>query len=216
MSCHASGYDPRTEAYVFEGVVCSNCHYVTGNSGHPPGPVEIATDSAVCGQCHTGEHAPTYNEWLVSSHSVAGIDCVDCHTPHNNGLILNDVNSTCESCHAEARTDDIHMGEDMSCVDCHMARQEQQNGVFVVQTGHSMSIDPGICANCHGDIHLLSSGESNLSDQERSRLASLETEVTQLQTAADDNLNSGIVGGALGALVLVVVAFLVVRLGRMR
>ncbi|MFN8447750.1 MAG: ammonia-forming cytochrome c nitrite reductase subunit c552 [Anaerolineae bacterium] len=216
MSCHASGYDPRTEAYVFEGVVCSNCHFTTGSSGHPPGPVEIATDSAVCGTCHTGEHAPTYNEWLVSSHSAAGIDCVDCHTPHNNGLILNDVNATCESCHEEAKTDDIHMGEDMSCVDCHMTRQVQENGVNVVQTGHSMAIDPGICANCHGAIHLLSSGESNLTDQEKSRLTTLETQVTELQTTANDNLNSGIVGGALGALVLVVVAYLVVRLGRMR
>jgi predicted CXXCH cytochrome family protein len=217
MSCHASGYDPRTEDYVFEGVVCSNCHYVTGNTEHPPGPVEIATDSAVCGQCHSGEHAPTYNEWLVSSHGAAGIDCVDCHTPHNNGLILDDVNSTCESCHEEAKTDDIHMGEDMDCVDCHMAnRQQQENGVFTVQTGHSMLIDPGICADCHGNIHLLSIGEANLSSEEISKLEALETQVGQLETTAVENLNTGIVGGAIGALVLAVVAFIVIRLGRRR
>jgi predicted CXXCH cytochrome family protein len=214
MSCHASGYDPRTEKYVFEGVVCSNCHYVTGNAKHPPGPVEVATNSAVCGHCHTGEHAPTYDEWLVSNHSAAGIDCVDCHTPHNNGLILNDVNSTCESCHVEAKTDDIHMGQDMTCVDCHMARRTQQNGVFVVQTGHSMSIDPGICANCHGSIHLLSSGKANLTDQEKSQFVSLQTQVGDLKTTASDNLNTGIVGGALGALVMILIAYLVVRLGR--
>ncbi len=167
MSCHASGYDPRTQDYVFEGVVCSNCHYVTGSTEHPPGPVEIATDSAVCGQCHSGEHAPTYDEWLVSSHASAGIDCADCHTPHNNGLILDNVNSTCESCHEEAKTDDIHMGESMNCVDCHMVKREQQNGVFTAATGHSMLIDPGICADCHGNIHLLSSGEANLSVEEK-------------------------------------------------
>ncbi len=214
MSCHASGYDPRTEKYVYEGVVCSDCHYMTGNTQHPPGPVEVATDSALCGTCHTGAHAPTYDEWLVSSHSAAGIDCVDCHTPHNNGLILGDVNSTCESCHAEAKTDDIHMGQNMSCVDCHMARQTQANGVFVVQTGHSMSIDPGICANCHGNIHLLSKGESNLTDQQQSKLTSLETQVGQLQTTAEDNLNTGIVGGAIGALVLVIIIFVIMRFGR--
>jgi predicted CXXCH cytochrome family protein len=216
MSCHASGYDPRTEAFVFEGVVCSSCHYVTGSSEHPPGPVEVATDSAVCGTCHSGEHAPTYGEWLVSSHSVAGIDCVDCHTPHNNGLLLDDVNSTCESCHTEAKTDDIHMGQDMTCVDCHMAKREQQNGIFNVQTGHSMLIDPGICANCHGNIHLLSAGEAHLSEQEQSQLALLESELTQLQTTATDNLNTGIVGGAIGALVLVVIVYVVIRLGRRR
>lgn len=214
MSCHASGYDPRTEKYQFEGVVCSDCHYVTGNAQHPPGPVEVATDSAVCGRCHTGAHAPTYDEWLVSSHSAAGIDCVDCHTPHNNGLILNDVNSTCESCHEEAKTDDIHMGQDMTCVDCHMAKRTQQNGVFVSQTGHSMLIDPGICANCHGSIHLLSSGTANLTETEKGQLVSLQTQVTDLKTTASDNLNTGIVGGAIGALVMVLLAYLVVRLGR--
>jgi predicted CXXCH cytochrome family protein len=216
MSCHASGYDPRSEKYVFEGVVCSNCHYVTGNTKHPPGPVEVASNSAACGQCHTGEHAPTYDEWLVSNHSAAGIDCVDCHTPHNNGLILNDVNSTCESCHQEAKTDTIHMGQNMTCVDCHMAKSEKLNGASIVKTGHSMAIDPGVCANCHGSIHLLSSGETSLSAQEKTKLESLQQEVGKLQTTAVENLNTGIVGGAIGALVLAVVAFLVVRLGRMR
>jgi predicted CXXCH cytochrome family protein len=216
MSCHASGYDPRTQKYTFEGVVCSNCHFVTSNAKHPPGPVEVANNSQVCGQCHSGEHAPTYDEWLVSSHKTAGIDCVDCHSPHNNGLILNDVNSTCESCHAEAKTDDIHMGENMSCVDCHMAKRVQQNGVFTTQTGHSMLIDPGICANCHGNIHLLSAGEANLSAQEKTKLETLQTQVSQLQTTAVENLNTGIVGGAIGALVLGVVAFIIIRIGRRR
>ncbi len=216
MSCHASGYDPRTEEYSFEGVVCSNCHFVTGNTEHPPGPVEVADKSAVCGTCHSGAHAPTYDEWLVSSHSAANIDCVDCHTPHNNGLILKDVNSTCESCHEEAKTDDIHMGENMSCVDCHMVKREQQNGNVTVQTGHSMLIDPGICANCHGSIHLLSSGEANLTASEKTSLETLKSQVGELQTTAVENLNSGIVGGAIGALILVVVAFLIIRIGRRR
>ncbi len=216
MSCHASGYDPRTETYTFEGVICSDCHYITGDTQHPPGPVQVATDSAVCGTCHTGEHAPTYDEWLVSSHSAAGIDCVDCHTPHNNGLILGDVNSTCESCHSEAKTDDIHMGQNMTCVDCHMVKRTRENGVFTTQTGHSMLIDPGICANCHGSIHLLSSGGTTLSAQDKNRMAALETQVTDLQTASADNLNNGIVGGAIGALVLVLIVFVIMRLGRLR
>jgi predicted CXXCH cytochrome family protein len=216
MSCHASGYDPRTSEYVFEGVTCSSCHYETGSSEHPPGPVEVATDSAVCGQCHSGEHAPTYNEWLVSSHSIAGIDCADCHTAHDNDLILEDVNATCSSCHEEAMTDEIHMGEDMTCVDCHMAQRVTEDGIHVIQTGHAMTIDPGVCADCHGNVHLLSFGETRLSDQEQSELAALREEVAQLEMTAEDNLNTGIVGGAIGALILAVVVFLAIRLGRLR
>ncbi|MEZ4667434.1 MAG: ammonia-forming cytochrome c nitrite reductase subunit c552 [Anaerolineae bacterium] len=214
MSCHASGYDPRTENYAFEGVVCSSCHYVSGGAEHPPGPVEVASNSAVCGQCHAGAHAPTYNEWLVSSHSTAGIDCVDCHTPHNDGLILNDVNSTCASCHEDAITDTIHMSEDMNCVDCHMAKRVKEGTVFTVQSGHSMLIDPGVCSDCHGSIHLLSQGEANLTAQEQNALETLKSQVGDLQTASVENLNTGIVGGALGTLVMFVVAFVVIRLGR--
>ena len=216
MSCHASGYDPRTEQYVFEGVVCSNCHYTTAGVPHPPGPVEIATNSQVCGRCHSGEHSPTYNEWLVSKHSAVGIDCVDCHTPHDNGLILDNVNDTCGSCHQEALVDKIHMGNDMTCVDCHMARIQNENGVQVVSTGHSMNIDPSVCANCHGNTHLLSADGSSLSGDAQQHVAEMEAQVAQLQETANQNLNSGIVGGALGALVLVFIIFLTIRLGRLK
>lgn len=216
MSCHASGYDPRTQQYVFEGVVCSNCHYTTSGTEHPPGPVEIATDSQVCGRCHSGAHSPTYDEWLVSAHSRVGIDCVDCHTPHDNGLLLGTVNETCGSCHQEALVDEIHMGDDMTCVDCHMSRVTTASGVQVISTGHSMNIDPGVCADCHGRTHLLSSEGRRLTGEEHAQLVALEAEVTRLQESASQNLNSGIVGGALGALVLVFILFLTVRLGRLK
>jgi predicted CXXCH cytochrome family protein len=214
MRCHASGYDAQTEEYVFEGVVCSNCHFDTGNTPHPPGPIEVADDAQICGRCHSGEHAPTYDEWLVSAHNAAQIDCVDCHTPHNNGLILNDVNATCGSCHENALVDEIHMGAEMTCVECHMSRRTAPNGVQVIQTGHSMSIDPGICADCHGQIHLLSFGDTKLSDQEKAELESLKNELLAMEGQATQNLNSGIVGGAIGALALVIILFFVVRLGR--
>lgn len=216
MSCHASGFDPRTEEYLFEGVTCSNCHYVTSSAQHPPGPVEVASDSAVCGQCHSGAHAPSYDEWLVSSHSAAGIDCADCHTPHENGLLLGDVNATCGSCHEEALVDEIHMGEDMTCVDCHMTQRVTREGVLVTELRHTLGIDPGICAECHGNTHLLSFGDTRLSDQERSELETLQAEVDRLQDRATQNLNSGVVGGAIGALVLVVIVFVMLRLRRLK
>jgi predicted CXXCH cytochrome family protein len=216
MSCHASGYDPRSQQYVFEGVVCSNCHYTLGGTEHPPGPVEVAVDSQVCGRCHSGAHAPTYDEWLISAHSPVGIDCVDCHTPHDNGLTLGNVNETCGSCHQEALVDEIHMGDDMTCVDCHMSRVTNAGGVQVISTGHSMNIDPGICADCHGKTHLLSSDGRRLTEEEHAQLVALEAEVTRLRETSSQNLNSGIVGGALGALVLALIVFLTVRLGRLK
>jgi predicted CXXCH cytochrome family protein len=86
MSCHASGYDPATGTYQFEGVVCTSCHIIPAGTEHPPAPIDMGTDSTVCAQCHSGAHAPTYDEWLVSDHSLAGVDCADCHTPHDNGF----------------------------------------------------------------------------------------------------------------------------------
>ncbi len=211
MSCHASGYDAATGAHAFEGVVCTTCHIMTAGAEHPPAPVDIADDPKDCGRCHTGAHAPTYDEWLVSDHKAAGIGCVDCHTPHDNGLLLGDVNTTCGDCHREALVDEIHMGEDMTCVDCHMGRDVVDNGVLVRTTGHTMAIDPGTCAECHGNTHMLSVREMNQFD-EAEHIQSLEDQIEALENESDEDWNSGVVGGALGALILVFVLFLLIRL----
>ena len=215
MSCHASGYNSNTGEYSFEGVVCGNCHLVTGDTQHPPAPVEMADAPADCGRCHSGAHAPTYEEWLVTSHKSAGIDCVDCHTPHNNGLLLGDVNSTCGDCHQEAVMDRIHMGENMTCVDCHMDRQVSQNGLDVRTTGHTMDIDPGTCAGCHGNTHLLSEREPEQA-ADPDQVQELKDRIQNLEEKVDENWNSGVVGGALGALILVFVLFLMMRLRSVR
>lgn len=215
MDCHASGYNPDTGTYSFEGVVCSMCHANVSETDHPPAPVEILTDSQTCGQCHSGAHAPTYDEWLVSDHNRAGIDCVDCHTPHNNGLLLGDVNTTCGDCHQEALVDEVHMAEDMTCTECHLTRRTTQGGVHVVSTGHTMSIDPGVCAECHGNTHLLSVRETNRPAEETDELQRLRAEINDLQAEADRNLNSGLVGGALGVLLLIVMVYLIIRLRRL-
>lgn len=213
MSCHASGYDPNTQRYVFEGVVCSTCHVLDEGAEHPPGPMPIASSSEACGRCHSGEHSPEYNEWLVSDHSNFNVDCVDCHVAHDNSLRLGGINETCADCHENAMNDEIHMGEDMNCVDCHMTRIEDEGAVV----HHTMFFDPQTCAECHGNIHDLQSDPTrNLSVEEQQVVAQMETEITSLEEKAETNLQSGIVGGAVGALVLVIFLFIAVRLGRMR
>jgi hypothetical protein len=97
-----------------------------------------------------------------------------------------------------------------------MQRVTTGNGVQVISTGHTMNIDPGVCADCHGNTHLLSSDGLRLSAEDHAQLVALEAEVTKLEETASQNLNSGIVGGALGALVLALIIFLTVRLGRMK
>lgn len=212
MSCHASGYDPNTQTYIFEGVVCSTCHMIeTGE--HPPGPMLIANSSEMCGRCHSGEHSPEFNEWLISDHSAFNIDCVDCHVAHDNSLRLETVNETCSDCHIEAMNDEVHMGEDMTCVDCHMTRTGEE-GLIV---HHTMFFDPKTCAECHGDIHTLQLDPTRgLTEEETTILVRMEEEIVTLETKADTNLQSGIVGGAVGTLVLIGFLFIALRFGRIQ
>jgi formate-dependent nitrite reductase cytochrome c552 subunit len=215
MSCHASGYDTNTGTHSFEGVICSNCHLAENGTQHPPSPLAKAAASSDCGRCHSGAHAPTYDEWLVSAHKRAGIDCVDCHTPHDNGLLLGDVNATCGDCHAEALVDDIHMGSDMTCVDCHMSREVNRNGTIVRTTGHTMSIDPSTCAECHGNTHLLSVRESPRAGEDISQIQELENEIEDLKDTSERDRNSAIIGGALGTAILGAALFFLVRLRKL-
>jgi hypothetical protein len=215
LSCHASGYNAETGDYQFEGVVCGRCHVATSEGEHPPAPISVADAPALCGQCHSGAHAPTYDEWLVSDHSVAGVDCVDCHTPHDNGLVLGDVNTTCGDCHQSAVTDEIHMGADMTCVDCHLTRRMTEGSVHVLTTGHTMAIDPSVCAECHGNTHLLNAEDFNRSPEEIAEVTELREEITRLEDVASENRYSSIIGGALGMMVLLAVLYLLNRLRRL-
>ncbi len=214
--CHGSGYDPETQTAQFEGVVCSSCHTTVRDGEHPPGPISVADDARVCAVCHSGAHAPTYDEWLASDHATSNVDCVDCHTSHTNGLKKADVNETCGDCHAEAVVDDVHMGEDLICTNCHMTPATNGNEHVTSHTRHTLDIDPGTCAECHGNTHILSVRETRMTDEERSQVEILEEEVATLEETADENLTSGIVGGALGALLMVGLLFIVFRLGRLR
>jgi formate-dependent nitrite reductase cytochrome c552 subunit len=124
------------------------------------------------------------------------------------------VNSTCGDCHAEALVDPIHMSADMTCVDCHMSSTVSRNGTIVRTTGHTMNIDPSTCANCHGNTHLLSA-QGLLGTENADQVQALEQQVSDLKEESNQDRNSAIIGGALGALILVVALYLLNRLRKL-
>jgi hypothetical protein len=138
---------------------------------------------------------------------------VDCHVAHDNGLRLGGINATCSDCHIDAMNDEVHMSEDINCVDCHMTRTSDDGDII----HHTMFVDPKTCAECHGDIHTLQYDPArDLNDDELGVFTVMEEEISTLESKADTNLQSGIVGGAVGALVLVGLLFIVMRIGRIR
>lgn len=212
LRCHASGFDSETQSIKFEGVVCSNCHQA--QTEHPPAPMTMGTNISTCALCHSGGHASVYEEWLASKHSDVGVDCVDCHNAHTNKMLLGDVNTTCADCHADAMQDKVHMGANLICTDCHMTpRQTVNDPTMLTQTGHAMEIDPSVCSNCHGAIHNLTPSTEN-ENGETVNIESLHEEVDVWKNTAEDNLNSGLIGGAVGVLLLLGLIYLVLRLGR--
>jgi hypothetical protein len=93
----ANGGFDETAVARLGGVQCENCH--SAGSEHPSvdfKSVEVSLDASLCGQCHTDEHHPTYDEWQSSAH--AGVveeaalrsSCAKCHNGLHSGEYLDD------------------------------------------------------------------------------------------------------------------------------
>jgi predicted CXXCH cytochrome family protein len=125
LQCHNTGWDPTTEnggadEYVQEeadngytiidednfarvsNVQCEVCHGPIGKADgsgtefpHKGGPAIVTLAAENCGQCHTDDHHPTYDDWLKSLHAVSKTtsipggtfdfipshpECAGCHT----------------------------------------------------------------------------------------------------------------------------------------
>lgn len=91
------GYD-ETAVERLAGVQCENCH--GAGSGHPgdqeESPLAISLDASLCGECHNGEHHPTYDEWDESAHSevieeeAKRAACAKCHNGIESVRYLDD------------------------------------------------------------------------------------------------------------------------------
>lgn len=103
LPCHTIGFGQeggfvdRATTNSLANVGCENCHgpsrdhvmNVTDATLRPP--VNIA--SSVCGECHTGEHHPTYEEWQESRHAMFG------DHPADSFVAGSSLNS-CGKCHS--------------------------------------------------------------------------------------------------------------------
>jgi hypothetical protein len=148
LTCHTTGFEVETGEFEFENVGCEICH-------GPGGEMNLNTSSSFCSRCHSFSHYPTYDEWLESEHSHAGIDCDSCHDPMSLEIKTIDHNDLCKTCHTEVAQEVLtndHGAEDLECLDCHMIKKlaDFNNGETGI-TGHTFY--PGVpnptCLGCH-------------------------------------------------------------------
>ena len=79
LKCHTVGYGQdggfvdRATPNSLAGVQCENCHGAAGDHvGNVQDPTlrpKIDLHAEVCGQCHTGDHHPNYEDWTMSVHA---------------------------------------------------------------------------------------------------------------------------------------------------
>lgn len=150
LTCHVTGLTRRTRTYEYASVSCTACHGETPLS-HPDEPVPSIPDVDTCADCHP----TTINEWEHSAHSET-LTCTDCHSIHPHGLIAEDSETLCLSCHTDPQTSYVHTSHseaDTTCVDCHYHRETIAPEHFVsgalLPTGHANQVMPVACLDCH-------------------------------------------------------------------
>jgi len=148
LKCHTTGFEMETGNFTFAQVTCESCH-------GPGGEMNLNTSVEFCSVCHSYEHFPTYEEWLESEHSHAGVECVTCHDPMSLNLITENPNQLCGGCHANITIEvkeGTHGAEGLGCVDCHMAKSLADfEGDEESITGHTFMprVPSPDCGSCH-------------------------------------------------------------------
>lgn len=232
LTCHSSGFDGATPVPASMGVTCDACHGPLV-AGHPEsGNMQLDVSSTVCSTCHVETHA----EWQTTAHGEADVQCIGCHRSHTQNLRLDDE-TLCKSCHTDRLQDTGHAAHAQSgtnCIDCHTS----PSAVAVSAEGampapsHEFSVAPESCQACHGETFHQSAGQAVAAGQvgETARVvaaqpaAPLTTAASQaseegdrrwLQGATIASLGVGIgIGGMLGIVFVLLVGFLLQRIGR--
>lgn len=103
VRCHVVGFgEPggfvdRATTNALAGVGCETCHgpsrqhveNVNDESLRPP----INLSASVCGECHTGSHHPTFEEWGASLHATANEEVAE-------RMVMGSSVNSCGQCHS--------------------------------------------------------------------------------------------------------------------
>lgn len=149
LACHTTGYDPNTGQYALEGVTCEACHG-RFTPEHPQKPMLVNTAPEACGQCHKS----TFNEWEISQHGWAGINCATCHDVHGQTVKTGDASTLCVRCHAEQAGNVAHAsstGQGLTCADCHIGPLSGDPAEGHAATGHTFAVGTSTCSRCHAE-----------------------------------------------------------------
>lgn len=124
--------DPRRAA-----MVCGACHTrgksADGKYGYPAGykpgdQLNFLYDPkpGLHPDGTSKKHHQQYNDWQLSEHAVAGVQCWDCHDPHAKGKankyqLKLPGSLLCRSCHTVVESKGVHGIHSINnCIGCHM------------------------------------------------------------------------------------------------
>lgn len=185
LDCHTTGFNPDMGTMDSAGVGCAACHTALDNGEFDPNERDHARMSIPrrideCATCHGNDHALSYTEWEASAHNGGiGVGCLMCHDAHDTGLVKEDTNDLCGSCHLQpvpvssphmevtsgctdchpspVSVENVHMsgadGAVADCVMCHMVPEYDQWGRYLSNTGHTLEVTLAACMSCHGNLH---------------------------------------------------------------
>lgn len=223
LSCHTTGYDPKTGVYAEAGVTCESCHGAF-NPNHPAQNMPVTPDAELCATCHK----PTTDEWKASPHLKAGIQCQNCHDPHSQTPKAASVTELCTNCHKEmgsSFTHGTHANAGLQCSNCHMytAPRESDPIEGLVPTGHTFMVGSDACIGCHQDtVHtrdkivaltgeVQTAREVNVEELKK-QLLEQEEAISSLKNTASVRLYTGLAQGAIvGLSVGIAAAWIVSR-----
>lgn len=217
LSCHTTGFVPRTGAYDHEGITCAACHGQTP-ANHPPEPVAIDPGVEVCADCHT----TTFAEWQMSAHGEQQLACTSCHTPHNQGIRFETADALCLNCHDQTRDDYAHVTHlEQACVDCHWYKGFDETLHVMtgnlMPTGHDSVVETRTCLDCHASLDetvTVSTGAQHPLLDAQIRIGELEAEVQTVRAQGQNEAAVLLIQGLLVGAVLaaaVTLAFFGIR-----
>ena len=177
-----SGFDDAP-IEKFVNVQCENCHgagsaHIAG--GNPdPTKISISYEATLCGNCHTGDRYPQYDEWQLSlhgnsleNHAVGISSCLGCHEGVGGAIRLEGDLSSFYGSGSVGRPDTSEFAlADIGCATCHdphSVDNEHQlrtvaDVVLVPTGGVSPVISDGglgkLCMQCH---HARESADDNI------------------------------------------------------